>query len=67
MRSNCGSNMTPLRNTLSLRVIKPDVSNLKNIDWKLIKVQNVNFMGKFGKILDLLDLNKQVDALITWA
>ncbi|XP_012574246.1 uncharacterized protein [Cicer arietinum] len=67
MGSNGGSNITPLRKTLPLRVLKPDVNNIKNLARKLKKVQRVIFMGKFGKILDLLEVNVQVDALIALA
>lgn len=67
MGSNGGSNITPLRKTLPLRVLKPDVNNIKNLARKLKKVQRVIFMGKFGKILDLLEVNVQVDALTALA
>lgn len=50
-----------IRKSVLLRVFTSDISSRKSLACKLKKVQCVIFTGKFGEILDFLEVDMQVD------
>lgn len=52
-----------MKKTLQLKVKKPEVESLKTLSRMLKKTQRLNFARRYGKIIDLLDVNVQLESI----